>query len=161
VEATQATFTKAAQRNQRIEAAIAKLNAELAASDRQAELARLRDLIALNEALKQQEAQFKANCAKQRAVLRVRDWWALVGWASLAIPSPTTRPPAPHPPPLLVLSPPPSCCSCTQVVLVPRYRVRLGLDLSFMAGSHTQWGCVQHTYAHAWDVVCDVCSGCG
>ena len=72
VEATQAAFNKAAAYNVRVETATAKLNAELAASEHQAELAKLRDLIALNEALKLQEAQFKASCSRQRNALRVR-----------------------------------------------------------------------------------------
>ena len=42
-----------------------------AASEHQAELAKLRDLIALNESLKLQEVQFKASCARQRAAFRV------------------------------------------------------------------------------------------
>jgi hypothetical protein len=41
-----------------------------AASGKQAELAKLRDLIALNESLKLQEAQFKGSCARQRAALK-------------------------------------------------------------------------------------------
>ena len=72
MEATQAAFNKAAAYNVRVETATAKLNAELAASEHQAELAKLRDLIALNEALKLQEAQFKASCSRQRNALRVR-----------------------------------------------------------------------------------------
>ena len=152
MEATQATFTKAAQRNQRIEAAIAKLNAELAASDRQAELARLRDLIALNEALKQQEAQFKANCAKQRAVLRVRDWWALVGWASLAMASPTTRPPAPHPPPLLLLSPPPLLLFVYSSGICPTLPGQVGVG-------PVLYGWLAHTVGLCTTHVC-ACLGC-
>jgi hypothetical protein len=74
VEATQAVLQKAVQYNTRVENATAKLNAELAASEHQAELTKLRSLIALNESLKQQEAQFKASCARQRAALRVRSW---------------------------------------------------------------------------------------
>lgn len=51
-------------------AAIAKATADAGASDKQAELAKLRDLIALNESLKQQEAQFKAACGRQRGQLK-------------------------------------------------------------------------------------------
>ncbi len=76
VEATQAVLHKAAQYNAKVENATAKLNADLAASEHQAELAKLRDLIALNEALKLQEAQFKANCGRQRTALRVRRHWS-------------------------------------------------------------------------------------
>lgn len=64
------THRKAVLYNQRVSAAIAKAAAEAASSDKQAELARLRELISLNESLKQQEATFKATCGRQRAALK-------------------------------------------------------------------------------------------
>ncbi len=70
VEAGTVAWKKTINYNARVTAAIAKAVADAAASGKQAELAKLRDLIALNESLKLQEAQFKSSCARQRAALK-------------------------------------------------------------------------------------------
>lgn len=71
-QALQAALDKATAYNDRVRAATAKLDEASSKPEHQSDLARLRELVALNEGLKLQETQFKASCARQLGILKAK-----------------------------------------------------------------------------------------
>lgn len=85
LDGTATALRKAVTYNQRVAAAIAKFVQEESSGEKQAEQARLKDLISLNDNLKAQEAQFKASCARQRAALKARVFVSVRLWSCVCV----------------------------------------------------------------------------